>query len=202
MPKRVAIKDEAVRVRVHLSSGSVMDAKKPAENPTTIRDSYWVWAKLPAAPQTSDGTYGKWLVFRNFDRLDETWHRIKEAVESGELGATSAKSSTAAAATVGVAQARKGQGVICVYMSKNTIDEVGLKLIYLVRHDIRYKTDEATLRRLYSYKGHQKITCRTIYWNGGDPSFEKVGSTSGPKRARPKKSTGKEATKEYYKKTL
>lgn len=121
-------------------------------------------------------------------------------MESGELGATSAKASTAAAATVGVAQAQRGQGVICVYTTENTIDEVGLKLIYLVKHDIRYKTDEATLRRLYSYKGDQRITCRTIYWNGGDPSFEKVKSSS--KLARPKKSSGKEGTKEYYKKTL
>ena len=112
---------------------------KPAVNPTAVTDSYWVWARLPTSLQTSAGTYGKWLVFRNLDRLDETWRQIREAVE---LGATSAKSSTAAIKTGGVSQR---QGVICIYTSEETMDEVGLKLIYMVKHDIRYKTDEATL---------------------------------------------------------
>lgn len=63
------------------------------------------------------------------------------------------------------------KGVICVYTTKEAIDEVGLLLIQNVRHTIRYKTDEATLKGLYAFKGHGKDTIRTLYWNDGKPSF-------------------------------
>ena len=54
------------------------------------------------------------------------------------------------------------------------MDEVGLMLIHKVKQTIRYKTDEATLSGFYAHKGDKNVTCKTIYWNGGDPSFEKI----------------------------
>ena len=60
-----------------------------------------------------------------------------------------------------------------VYTTREAMDEVGLILIHKVKQTIRYKTDEATYSGQYAHKGDKNITCRTIYWNGGDPSFEK-----------------------------
>ena len=171
-----------------MSSGVSMES---AVNPTTVTDDYWVWASPPAEVKAARGrTLGKWLVFRDFDRLDETWQQIRKAVESGELGATGAKSSTARDKPSSKGQGTQS-GVICVYTSENSMDEVGLKLIYMVKHDIKYKTDAATLMGLYTSRGHGKVSCRTIYWNGGDPSFESP---------RPKKSSsgsGKAAIRQY-----
>ena len=60
-----------------------------------------------------------------------------------------------------------------VYTTREGMDEVGLILIHKVKQTIRYKTEEATCSGRYAHKGDKSVTCKTIYWNGGDPSFEK-----------------------------
>ena len=116
-------------------------------------------------------TYGKWLVFKPLATLDESWHVIRCAVEAGEFGdgCTGAKCSTN---RQDPAKPKLSQGVFMVYTTREGMDEVGLILIRKVRQTIRCKTDEATYSGQYAYKG-DKIACKTIYWNGGAPSFEK-----------------------------
>ena len=135
-------------------------------NPTSVTQNFWVWADAPREI-TSQKTLGKWLVFKRFDKLDETWHTIRKAVESGELGATGAKCTTARREPP---YDKSRKGVICVYTSEETVDEVGLKLVKIVKQDLPYKTDEATLQGLYAWKGY-KVSLKTLYWNDGEPSF-------------------------------
>ena len=140
-------------------------------NPTSVTEAFWVFCRAPNVPQNAV-THGKWLVFKPLTVLDESWHEIRQAVEAGEFGdgCTGAKCSTS---RQDPRKPMSPQGVFMVYTTKEGMDEVGLLLIHKVKQTIRYKTDEATLTGLYAHKGDKKITCKTIYWNGGDPSFEK-----------------------------
>ena len=113
-------------------------------NPTSVADRLWVYARPPQR-ELLGKTYGKWLIFRPkaSGALDEIWHVIRQCVETKEFGngCTAAKCSTA---RENPDEAPEGSpnGVICVYTTKETIDEVGLLLIEKVRQTIRYKTDE------------------------------------------------------------
>ena len=139
-------------------------------NPTTVTDTYWVWAKAPDEIRSSQKTLGKWLVFKQLEELDETWHMIRKAVESGQLGARGAKCSTALE-DASCYPMDSSVGVICVYTSEETMDEVGFKLVHMVKQTIRYKTDEATLQGMYRATGYKKVTIKTIFWNDGEPDF-------------------------------
>ena len=59
------------------------------------------------------------------------------------------------------------QSVICVYTTNDDIDEVGMRLVKLVKQTIRYKSDEATLAGVYSNRGFKKTTMKTITWKDG-----------------------------------
>ena len=76
-------------------------------------------------------------------------------MESGELDSTGAKCSTAyAVAKPSSNTMDPSTGVICIYTSEETMDEVGFKLVHMVEQDIWYKTDEATLQRKYVATGY------------------------------------------------
>ena len=142
-------------------------------NPTTVTDRYWVYCRPPVRHLLGE-TYGKWLVFKPkaSGALDEIWHTIRRCVENGDFGdgCTGAKCSTALE-NPDEAPIGSPNGVICVYTTAETVDEVGLMLVEKVRQTMRYKTDETTLKGLYAHKGHGKVTIRTIYWNNGKPSI-------------------------------
>ena len=177
-------------------------------NPTAVTQNYWVWAEPPHSIRSSQKTLGKWLVFKQFNKLDETWHTIRKTVESGELGATGAKSSTAMENPS--SSDRQGSstssrvGVICVYTSEEAMDEVGLKLVYMVKQDIRYKTDEATHQGVYAIRGYKGVALKTIYWNDGEPSFVKksVRKRRGKAESDSKAGISKAKVKEHYGKLL
>ena len=155
------------------TSTSELSDLDPSVNPSSVTDRYWVYCYHPQEELLGE-TYGKWLVFKPkaSGELDEIWHVIRQCVEAKEFGdgCTAAKCSTAIE-NADEAPRGSSKGVICVYTTKEAMDEVGLLLIQKVRHTIRYKTDEATLRGLYAFKGHGKVTIRTIYWNDGKPSI-------------------------------
>lgn len=136
--------------------------------PTTEYKAPWLWQD---APSRKGETLGKWLVFKSASKIDETWSVVKDAVASGELGATGCKVSTNKKDDT--ATKKDPSFVICVYTTAKDMDEVGMKLIQLpvVRQTIRYKTDEATLSGKYTCHGHGKVSCRVLYWNKGHPTF-------------------------------
>ena len=164
LPKDSAV-TESVAIRRHLLS--------PTANPTAVTDHHWVAVFAPHMTTSSEEAIGKWLVFKKLEKLDATWHIIRKAVDSGELGALRAKCSTSNPNPAGYPTGPGVTGVICVHTSERAIDEVGFKLVHLVKKDIRYKTDEATRQGLYSRKGDKNISLKTIYWNDGEPSFER-----------------------------
>ena len=138
------------------------DARKPTE----VYDEPWIYQKNPNRRKS----LGKWLVFKHITVIDKHWENIRRAVESGELGAEQAKVSTMADDD-GPTDGDREMGVICVYTTKETMDDVGMKLIQLVKQTIRYKTNEATLSGRYTCRGDGKVTCRTLSWNNGRPKF-------------------------------
>ena len=145
-----------------------------AVNPTSVTEKFWVGCEPPTRAQRHGPAYGKWLVFKPLAKLDEAWHMIRQAVEAGEFGegCHGAKCSTSRENPNG--KAYPGQGVFMVYTTRDAMDHVGLLLIHKVKQTIRYKTDEATMSGLYASRGHKNVTCKTIYWNDGDPSFQKL----------------------------
>ena len=104
--------------------------------------------------------------------LDESWHEIRAAVEAGEFGdgCTGAKCSTNRQHPD---KPKSTQGVFMVYTTREGMDEVGLILVHKVKQTIRYKTEDATLTGQYAHTGAKNVTSKTMYWNNGDPSFEK-----------------------------
>ena len=147
-------------------------------DPTTVTDDKWVRVEPPCAP--SQKTLGKWLVFKPLEELDETWHMIRRAVESGELDSTGAKCSTAyAVANPSSHTMDPSTGVICIYTSEETMDEVGFKLVHMVEQDIWYKTDEATRQGKYVATGYRNVSLQIICWNDGNPYLKKHGEAKG-----------------------
>ncbi len=146
------------------------DTRISEEKPSEVVDVQSIAAAGPP-PYLFQRVLGKWMVFEPISRIDDTWYQIAEAVISGELGAISAKVSTAKENPTATSNRDK---VICVYTSEQTMDEVGLKLIDLprVRKTIRYKTDQATLEGRYANRGDRKICSRTLNWNNGTAAFQ------------------------------
>ena len=138
-----------------------------SQKPTSVYDSPWIWQDSPSSSGT---TLGKWLIFKHVSKIDATWKEVSEAVASGELGATGAKVSTMRKSELATDENVK---VICVYTTREDMDEVGLKLIRLttVRQTIRYKTDEATRTGVYRNTGFKKSTIRALHWNSGKPYY-------------------------------
>ena len=136
--------------------------------PSKVHDTYWIWESAPEEFESRGETYGKWLVFKHVSVIDKNWDIVRKAVASGELGAIGCTVSTRK-------KSHKSNDddmhVILVYTTKEDMDEVGMRLIPLVRQTIRYKTDEATLSNLYTCHGDGKVTCRTLDWNNGRPKF-------------------------------
>ena len=98
------------------------------------------------SPKRQEGirSYGKWMVFRPFTQLDETWHMIRKEIESGVLSASVVK---AHCTTLYYDPSDGGpgpstQGVIIVFTSESNAERAGVDLIKLVKHDIKYKLIE------------------------------------------------------------
>ncbi len=142
-------------------------------NPTSVKDRLSVKA-FPPENQCSDLKFGKWMVFRPFTQLDETWHMIRKEVECGVLAdsAFAAFSSTMYYHPTAHGPGPDKSGVICVFTTEKNIDTVGFTLINLVHHDMKFKTEQATEKSNFMWKGEQaSVSLRTLYWNSGKPSF-------------------------------
>ena len=141
------------------------------QKPTEIYDPFWVHVRVPTPDRKKD-TLGKWLVFKHYDEIDETWDKIRTAIVTDNLqGCVHAKCSTMKYNPSGEGPGPSIKGVICVYTERHNMDAIGFKLIKIVQQDIRYKTDSDTLTGKYAHTGAGKVTIKTIFWNNGKPSF-------------------------------
>lgn len=142
-------------------------------NPSETKEYCWIYS-LPPKRLRDDDVLGKWLLFRPFSQIDETWHMIRKEMKNGSLTESTrgAKCSCLYYNPSCGGPGPKTSGVICIYTTERDVDKAGFILIDMVKHDIKYKTDEATLGGEYAWKGGGKSVClKTLYWNGGKPSF-------------------------------
>lgn len=146
-------------------------------NPTAIKDRFWLYVDGPPHLQDCE-SYGKWVVTQPLEDIDKTWRVVGNAVQSGQLESLEAKCSTLRYNPDCFGPGPVTISSICVYTTKENIDKVGRILIELVRHDIYYKTDEATSSGVYAHTGAQNSILKTLYWNSGEPSFELKGEIS------------------------
>ena len=120
--------------------------------------------------------YGKWLVMKDIDKIDETWSQIVRAMINDELqGCQVCKCSTMFYNPSCSGPGPRTSTVICVYTCEHDMDAIGFKLVKVVKQDIKYKTDAATEEYRYVHAGSGKCTIKTIYYNNGKPSFNLVG---------------------------
>ena len=155
------------------------DPRSPSK--VTTPGEFWLWQAGPS-PYSEERVLGKWLLFRNADIIDEEWMKIAAAVKSGKLHAAQSKVSTQYNTSTNPNSQSKSSHVICIYTSESRMMEVGMALIKIVEHDIRYKTDEATVSGEYG----AGATCQMIYWNFGNPSTKRLlwTKTESSQRAR------------------
>ena len=120
--------------------------------------------------------YGKWLVMKDIDKIDETWSQIVRAMINDKLqGCQVCKCSTMLYNPSCSGPGPRTNNVICVYTCEHDMDAIGFKLVEIVKHDIKYKTDAATEEYRYVHAGSGKCTIKTIYYNNGKPSFNLEG---------------------------
>lgn len=144
--------------------------------PTQVRHKHWVYMSIES--EQDPDILGKWLVFKHFDEIDETWEKIQTAMVEDRLqGCLHAKCSTMRYNPSCSGPGPDTTAVICVYTEEHNLDDIGFKLVEIVRQDIKYKTDADTLDYKYTHAGSGKTTIKTIYWNFGRPSFECEGRT-------------------------
>lgn len=144
-------------------------ASKSCPKPSEDYENYWTYADAPPEVRERGETYGKWLIFQKPPQIYDTWEDVSRRVESGELGATAAKVATMKENPNAYASKKDPSKVICVYTTERDIDEVGMRLVHVVKQTIRYKTDEATRAGIYIGRGYKRTTIKTIEWNRGKP---------------------------------
>lgn len=131
--------------------------------------------------------YGYWLIFRNFEDLNETWVGLRERVISGDLGAVGATCSTLRYDPSKCRAGPQTTGKIRILTkSEHDYMDVGMKLIQLdeVRHDIKYKTIQSSYDGVFSHVpgNRSRITLTTLFWNEGSPSMTELTPAYSPHR--------------------
>ena len=151
----------------HETKGTPEDERVNPENPVNYE---WIYYDYILDDKC---TYGKWLVFKHFDELNVTWRKIIDAKRMGDLeGCTALKTSTKVYRPGSYGPGPCITGVIDVFTTKEQVESVGRSLSSLVRQDILYKTEKATLDRVYSSGADNKpVTQHKMFYNGGRPTL-------------------------------
>ena len=129
-------------------------------NPSTITDSYWLYAfrKEGTYPEDSDNS-GKWLIFVPLAEIDRLWEKIERSTEKGQLGSVS----KVATAKHNPDASNSSAKVICVY----TYDWTERQDVMRIRKELRelgitwkipYKGDKDTYAGKYAKRGNRSIS--------------------------------------------
>ena len=146
-------------------------------NPSEVKDFHSLFAFPPGrkSKDLNKMSFGKWMIFRSLKDIDEMWHKVRIEVESGVLIDSVLRASCS---TMLYNPTMGGPGpltsaVIIVHTTEDNANKVGYVLIAIAGHDIKYKTDEASAKREYSWTGehNQSVCLKTLYWNNGNPSL-------------------------------
>ena len=140
--------------------------------PSQLEHTHWVHFSAEKCHAENQDIRGKWLVFRHYDELDETWEKIVMAIQRNELpGCVHAKCGTKRYHPSSVGPGPSTKTMICVFTDEHNMDDIGFKLVEIVQQDIKYKTNEDTLDYKYA-SSSGKLVLKTIFWNNGRPSFK------------------------------
>ena len=125
--------------------------------------------------------YGKWMVFKHFNKIDATWVKIRTAIAEARLeGCVSAMCSTIRYNPSRHGPGPNTKGQIGVYTEIDNKDAIGFAMIEITKEDVKYKTNETTWKGKYVSAGDGVVSQQTIYWNKGNPSIEKEGNKFDP----------------------
>ena len=146
------------------------------QKPTEVYDSFHVSISIPTLDIKVKikglDFFGEWLVFKNFDEIDDTWEKIRTSVVTDSLqGCVHAVCTTMKYNPTQEGPGPRTTGVIGVYTEEHDMDTIGFKLIEIAQQDIKYKTVSDSLAGKYVHTGDGKVTIKTIFWNNGKPSF-------------------------------
>ena len=114
------------------------------------QDVSWIWAYLPVTVESVNS--GKWLLFPEKGRVDDTWEKVKILLAANRLGMAAKVANNV---TVSDSVSTAANHVICVYTQnyKDVPDVfrvlVALRRSRLQNRGINYKTDDATLSGVY-----------------------------------------------------
>jgi GTPase SAR1 family protein len=145
---------------------STTDHRKPSQ----VKDRFSIfYSRRPESDEFE--SHGKWVAFKRFDEIDDTWENIRTAMDRNELGGCE----MARCSTMKYDPTKGGPGpctyaVICVYTDEHNVDATGLKLIQIIKEDIKYKTNESSRKHEFSFNVSWRVTNKTIFWNRGKPS--------------------------------
>ena len=140
-----------------------------------IYDRFSVHVRVPT-PDKEPDIYGKWLVFKDNDKIDDTWEKVRTAVVNDSLqGCVHAKCPAMRYDPTKGGLGPSTTGVICVYTEKHNMDAIGFKLITIVQQDIKYKTNSDSWAGKYVHLGFKKVTIKTISGTMGDcPLYARI----------------------------
>ena len=143
----------------------------PLLHPFGVTDALFIYAPASGcADDFHEVSFGRWIIGVPLYNLDETWQKIKQAMDENRLYTTGLKSSTRRYNPSSTGPGPVTHGAISVYTTEENIDVAGDELIQVVQHDIVYKTKEVTASGKHRYKGNRHITLKTLFWNNGKPS--------------------------------
>ena len=140
---------------------------KPADD----TENEWIYMQ-PINCTDKKATHGKWMFFKDYDELNETWKKIVFAIREGKLNCQYAKSSTLIYRPSLYSPGPRTTGLINIYTSKDKMDAIGYDLISIVQQDIRFKTEDSTSKGKYFYKTRVQVTEKILYYNNGEPSLD------------------------------
>ena len=132
------------------------------------------------------------MVFDHYDNIDGTWERIRTAIARRELTGCFAECSTIRYDPTAEGPGPSTSAVICVYTTEKNIDNVGRRLIRIVKRDIPYKTNKDTREFKYTFTGHQEGAPIKLFWNKGRPGYELFGG------CKPSYATSRYMKDEWY----
>ena len=113
--------------------------------------------------------YGKWLIFRNLEDLNRTKELVYDEIKSGRLEVVGMKCSTLYYNPLRTGAGPITIGRISVFTSEDDYIQIGMKLVGLVQHDIKFKPMKNINKFAHLPGNDERITSMTIFWNDGDP---------------------------------
>ena len=133
-----------------------------------LRNPLKVTDKLQLEWRCSDSYpgYGKWLIFRNLEDLNETKELVYNEIKSRRLKVVGMKCSTLYYNPQSAGGGPQTTGRISVFTNEDDCIEIGRKLVNLVQHDIKYKKEK---KYAHSAQNAKRITSMTMFWNDGCP---------------------------------